>query len=71
MWNTTSSKPMPRSFLSFAFFASSPGEALHSLQGITSVCSQGTDWHRRECARQYARAGSDTLHPAPNAPVTR
>ena len=35
MWKTMSSNPMPRSALSFAFFASSQSKYFTDIQGIT------------------------------------
>ncbi len=63
MWNTTSLKPMPRSFLSFAFFA--------SLQAkYHDVCPTGTHWHRRSVPKR----GPTTIleHPTPGKfPMTK
>jgi hypothetical protein len=46
MWKTMSSNPMPRSALSFAFFASSQSKYFTELLGYHDVCLIGTRWRR-------------------------
>ena len=43
MWNTTSSKPIPRSCLSFAFFASSQAKFFTGFSDITMCACKAHD----------------------------
>lgn len=62
MWNTTSSKPMPRSFRSLAFFASTQSKYFTSDQRSNNVCSRGTQRRRSQCAQ--TRPGPVDRQPA-------
>jgi hypothetical protein len=57
---------MPRSALSFAFFASSQAKYITAIS-VGHVCSIGTHWHRLQCARQCAQTRSKNGHSGANA----
>ena len=57
MWNTPSSNPMPRSFLSFAFFASSQAKYFTDI-GVSRGVLDSHTLRRLQCARQCAQTRS-------------
>jgi len=61
---------MPRSALSFAFFASSQSKYFTRILGYHDVCLIGTRWRRLQCARQCPKPGPPTINrqPTPTKP---
>jgi hypothetical protein len=66
MWKTMSSNPMPRSALSFAFFASQ-SKYFTGISGYHDVCLIGTHWYQLQCARQCAQTRSEDRQTTTNA----
>jgi hypothetical protein len=58
---------MPRSALSFAFFASSQSKYFTAILAYHNVCSIGTLWHQLQCARQCAQTRSEDHQSGANA----